>query len=260
MAKKNTTNGRTMEVVLEEIKTNIDKYNLSAKPEERNALTVALDALVKEYNEMSMLTAYATFMDAESPMLAFAKAYTYPTIAKKDTKHREVKDGLLLETVTRVLDTEKVGYLNIKHFLGWVSERGAKVAASEDWLSKMGAARDEIIRQKELEYSKGEDGSKGALKRALQGMIDALVVVSGEKGGNALVVTGKNACVARDLCVQGAKDFLSVSVAAKKNWERAAMALLHLTVEGKEFTIVYGDSEEAEAEVEETVEAEAESK
>ena len=61
---KNMTNGRTMEVVLEDIKKNIDKYNLSKKPEERNALSVALDALIKEYNELSLLTAYATFMEA----------------------------------------------------------------------------------------------------------------------------------------------------------------------------------------------------
>lgn len=260
MAKK-INEGRTMEVVLEEIKVNIDKYNLSKKPEERNALSVSLDALIKEYNELSLLTQYATFMDAENPMLAFAKAYKYPTVAKKDNKHKEVVKGVLIENVTRVLDTERVAYFNIKHFLGWVAERGAKVAASEDWIVKMGEARDEIIRQKELEYSKGENGSKSALKRALQGMVDALIMIPGEKGGNALVVTGTNACVARDLCVQGAKDFLSVTVAAKKNWEKAAMALLHLTVEGKDFGIIYGDAEEPDTEGESDEDSsEAESK
>lgn len=252
---KNTVTGRTMDVVMGEIKVNIDKYNLSKKPEERNALTVATDALIKEYNEMSLLTSYASFMAEENPMLAFAKAYTYPTIAKKDTKHKEVKNGLLIETVTRVLDTEKVGYHNIKNFLTWVAERAVTVTASNDWVAKMGVARDTIIHHKELEYAKGEDGSKSQLKKALQGMIDALIVIPGEKGGNALVVTGKNACVARDLCVQGAKDFLGVSVAAKKNWEKAAMALLHLTVTGKEFSIVYGDAE-PDAEAEETQEEE----
>lgn len=253
MAKKNQNTGRTMDVVLEEIKVNIDKFNLSTKSEERNALTVALDGLIKEYNEMSLLTAYASFMEAETPMLAFAKAYTYPTVAKKDTKHREVKNGLLVETVTRLLDTEKVGYLNIKAFLNWTAERGAKVAASEDWLEKMGAARDAIISQKEAEYTGKERLSNSKLKEALQGMIDALLMIPGEKGGNALVVTGKNAAVARDLCLQGSKDYLSIYVAAKKNWEKSAMALLHLTVEGKDFGIIYGDAEEPDTEADEEV-------
>ena len=150
--------------------------------------------------------------------------------------------------MTRLLDTEKVGYLNIKAFLNWTAERSVKVAASEDWLEKMGAARDAIISQKEAEYTGKERLSNSKLKEALQGMIDALLMIPGEKGGNALVVTGKNAFVARDLCLQGSKDYLSISVAAKKNWEKSAMALLHLTVEGKDFGIVYGDAEEPDTE------------
>lgn len=250
MAKNNTTKtGRTMESIMEEIKVNIDKFNDLdiKKSEERNTLTVALEQLIKDYNEMSLLTAYASFMEAELPMLAFAKAYKYPCVAKKDNKHREVKDGLLVETVTRVLDTEKDGYFNIKHFINWCAERGTKVAAADNWLTKMGEARDTIIHHKELEYTTGSGLSNGDLKKSLQGMLDALINIPGEKGGNALVVIGKNARVTCDLCLQGAKDYLGISVAAKKNWEKAAMALLHLTTEGKEFVITYGDAEESAA-------------
>ena len=243
MAKNNQNSGRTMAVVLDEIKTNIDKYNSSKKSEERNALSVSLDALIKEYNEMSLLTAYAGFMDDESPMLAFAKAYTYPMVGKKDTKHREVKNGVMVETVTRVLDDQKRGYLNIKKFLAWVDERGKSIAASSDWMTKMGDARDIICKRKEAEYTGGTPVSNTKLKEALQGMIDALLVIPGEKGGNALVVTGKNAAVCCDLTLKGSNDFLSINVAARQNWERASMALLHLLVEGKEFTVIYGDPE-----------------
>ena len=257
MAKK-INEGRTMEVVLEEIKVNIDKYNLSKKPEERNSLSVSLDALIKEYNELSLLTQYATFMASENPMLAFSKAYKYPVVAKKDNKHKEVVNGVMVENVTRVLDTERVAYFNIKHFLGWCAERGVKVAADEGWITKMGDARDTICRRKEAEYTGNGSVSNNKLKEALQGMIDALLMIPGEKGGNALVVTGKNAAVCCDLTLKGAKDFLSITVAAKQNWEKAAMALLHLLVEGKEFTVIYGDEEpETEEETDESLDENA---
>lgn len=262
---KNSVEMRTMDVVYSEIEANISQYNLSESTDEKVELTVKLQELIKEYNQMSLLSAYAGFMAAEKPMLAFAKAYTYPMLRKVDKSHEEMVNGVKTQVQTRVIDDECTGFLNIKNFIKWAAERGNKVAESKDWVTKMGAARDAIISMKQREYSNTdevEDGKKkpiNVVKDALQALIDALLVIPGEKGGNALVVNRSSARAVADLCTQGAKDFLSINVAAKKNWEKAAMALLHLCVEGKDFTIVYGDPDEntAEADAEATVEVAA---
>ena len=82
MAKKNTnTQGMTCEQMKTKLKELVDAHNESNDVAERQKLGTQALKLKDDYNKVSLLDVYAEAMEAENPMLAFIKAYTYPTIS-----------------------------------------------------------------------------------------------------------------------------------------------------------------------------------
>lgn len=241
---------RTMEVVLEDIKKNISDFNLATNPSVKNSLELALKTLENEYNELSLLDAWTGFMAEENPMVAFAKAYDYPIVGHKDVDHRETKNGVKVVTHTRALVEDKTRMLNVQKFVEWTEERNASVAHDKHWRKAVDAARASVIDQwKGFMAAKGDTRaiSITKMKKALQAMVDALVFVEGSKGGNALVVKSDVAKAVFALCNQR-KDGLKGSVMSANVWQKLQVDVLHATVAGKEFTINYGDEEEAATE------------
>lgn len=252
MAKK-ISNERTMAVVMSELQDKVDKYNLEKDAGKRNALEVECKNLVEEYNEMALLDAYATFKAEADPMVALAKAYTYMTISVKAAPHKEMVDGVKKVVVTMGLTTDKPKLLNAAKFIDWMAERNVAVTARADWRKRVNDAHKVLIDQWKSFIEDGTDFKVGALKTALQDMVDAFIMLEGENGKNAYVVTSKLTRSIIAFCTSR-KDGLKGTIAAKNTWDRLQMDILHAVVTRKEFEIAYGDDEdasEAEAEAEE---------
>lgn len=257
MAKKtmNKAEKRTMQVVMSELKDKIDRYNLESNAAKRNTLEVECKNLVAEYNEMSLLDAYATFKAEADPMVALAKAYTYDVISAKATSHQEMVDGVKKSIVTMVLDENRTKLLNAVKFIEWMAERNVPVTARTDWKKRVNDAHKELISQWKSFIEDGTDFKVGALKTTLQDMVDAFIMLEGENGKNAYVVTSKLTRSIIAFCTSR-KDGLKGTIAAKNMWDRLQMDILHAVVTRKEFEIAYGEAEDAsEAEAENEEEA-----
>lgn len=244
---------RTMDVVLAEIKENITKFNLTTDVVEKAKLEVALKNLESEYNELSLLHAWAGFKADEQPMVAFAKAYDYSIVGHKDVDHRETKDGVKTIVRTRVVDETKTRILNVQDFVEWTEESGVSAAHDKGWRKAINDVRDAVIDQwKGFMASKGDTRvvSIGKMKKALQGMVNALMFVEGKNGNNAFIVKGDVAKAVFALCTQR-KDGLKGSIMSASVWKKLQMDVLHAVAADKEFTINFGE-EEDEAVVEAT--------
>lgn len=259
------TTPRTMEVVLEDIKVNIDTYNATAtsEPEKRNELTVKLVELEKEHAELSLLHAYATFMEDEMPVVAFAKAYTYGIVGHKDVPHRKVVNGAKTVEYVRVLDEDKTRLLNVADFLTWAYEGGKPVSAAKDWRSKTSDARSALKQQwkRFLESNKDTSTIKvGYMKNALQAMVDSIVFIPGKDDKNKVIVTSQ---LTRSIFAftNTRKDGIRGDILSDSTWKKLQMDILHAAVEGKTFELTYGEDEpivEEEPAAEAPVEVEAE--
>lgn len=252
---------RTLKVVLEELNKSVDKYNLSTNAVERVQLAVEHKNLATEYNELSLLNAYASFMADEKPIVALAKAYYYDTISVKDNVHNEVADGVMKSSVTRSVN-EGCKKLDVTKFIEWTAERNRCVAADKSWKSAVSAARTVIETEwKKFFASKGDSHSMsiGKTKKALQTMFDALVVIPTEKGNNAIVANSDIAKwvlgfanTRKDSKIDGNVNIVG-NVLPKQTWNTLLLDILHKAVAGKTYEIIFGEPEEnavAEAEAE----------
>lgn len=255
MAKNITINeGRTLDIIRTELMTAVDSYNLSTNADERADLEITMKSLVDEWNELSLLTAYSSFLDDAQPLVAFGKAYTYATIGTKDNKHKEVVNGVKRSVSTRSVE-DGFRQLSITKFLNWAKESNRVLATDKLWVEKFGAAREEVNKQwKRIFISKGENSELkiGRMKRALQALFDALVFIeaAGGSGKNALVATGDMAKYALSL-----SNIRKVDLAAKTQkvqnmssnlWEQIAMDIWHQVCADKTYTVVIGDEEPEE--------------
>ena len=259
---------RTMSVVLAELNASVDSYNESTDARERNLMANEHKKLVAEYNELSMLSAYATCMKDKNPLVALAKAYYYDTVSVKDTPHNEVVDGVPKSTITRSV-TEGNKKLNLVKFVEWTAESNKRVAAGKDWKSKMEAARSVVEDEWKAFFAAGGDThamSISKTKRALQAMFDSLVFIPCEnsKEKNAIIANGDVAKwvlgfanTRKDSKIDGTV-VITGNVLAKQTWATLQMDILHKAVTGKTYDIFYGDPEtDAEEAVEAETEAEA---
>lgn len=248
---------RTMSIVLKELNASVDKYNLATDAMERVQLAVEHKNLAAEYNELSLLSAYADFMKAESPLVALAEAYYYATVSVKDNVHNEVVDGVQKSTVTRSVN-EGCKKLDVTKFIEWTAERNKSVAADKAWKTKMGAARNSIENEwKKFFAAKGDQHamSIGKTKKALQAMFDALVFIPCENNAdkNAIIADGNIAKWVlgfansrKDTKADGAIA-ITGSVLPRATWNTLCLDILHKAVTGKSFEIIYGEPEEEAA-------------
>ena len=249
---KTIIEGRTMSVVRKELDASVDKYNLSTNAQERVQLAADHKKFVEEYNNLSMLSAYADCMKDENPLVALAKAYYYDTVSVKDAVHNEVVDGVQTSSVTRsVQDGNKK--LNIVKFIEWTEEHNKSIAAGKDWRTKMEAARAVVENEwKKFFAAKGDTHavSIGKTKKALQDMFDSLVFIKTETGKNAVIANGDIAkwvigfANSRKDSKADGKITITGNVLPKATWATLQMDILHKAVTGKTFDIIFGDPEE----------------
>lgn len=251
---KNTEN-RTMTVVLNELNTAVDKYNDCSDNIERANLAAKHKELVQEYNELSLLNAYAGFMTAENPVIALAKAYYYPTVSVKDTAHNEVINGVKTSTVTRSVN-EGEKKLDVVKFVEWTAERNKCVAATKDWKIKLAATRSSIEKEWKSFFASKADSkaiSVGKVKRATQEAFDALVFIpcENDKTKNAVIANGDVAKMLiafanklQDSRTDGVVN-IKGTILSVQTWNALLLTALHLAVEGKTYELAYGTEEEA---------------
>ena len=249
-----TTEGRTLDIIRNELIAAVDKYNLSSDADERAELTDTMKSLVDEWNELSLLTAYSSFLDDAQPLVAFGKAYTYATISTKDHAHREVVNGIK-RTVHTLSVEDGVRQLSITKFLNWAQESNKTLAADKLWIEKWGAAREEVNKQwKRIFASKGENTELkiGQMKRKLQALFDALVFIEAAGGSkkNALVATGDMAKYALALSNVRKVDLKNktqkVQNMSTQLWEQIGMDIWHQVCANKTYEVVIGDEKPEE--------------
>lgn len=256
MAKKNITitEGRTLEIIRNELMAAVDSYNLSVNADERADLEVTMKTLVDEWNELSLLTAYSSFLEDAQPLVAFGRAYTYATISTKDNKHKEVVNGVKRSVSTRSVE-DGFRQMSVTKFLNWAKESNRVLAADKLWAEKFGAAREEVNKQwKRIFISKGESSELkiGQMKRALQALFDALVFIetAGGSGKNALVATGDMAKYALGVSnvrkVDLKEKTQKVQNMSSNLWEQIAMDIWHQVCANKTYTVVIGDEDPEE--------------
>ena len=252
---KNVEN-RTMAIVMAELNASVDEYNLSTDPVERVQLAAKHKKLEQEYNDLSLLSTYATCMKAKSPLVALAQLYYYETITTKDNVHNEVENGVQKSSVVRAVND---GYkkLNVTKFIEWTAERNKSVAADRLWKSKVEAARAVVEDEwKKFFASNGDTHSMsiGKTKKALQAMFDALIFIPTESGNNMLVANGDIAKWVlgfsnsrKDSRADG-KITITGNVLPKATWNTLQLDILHKVVTNEKYEIIFGDpEEEAEA-------------
>lgn len=252
MAKKNmNTEGKTCEQMKAELKTVVDSHNASEDLASRQVLAIKAFKLKDDYNKVSLLDVYAECMEAENPMLAFIKAYTYPTLsvsAKKDTGALTMKD-------------DGASVMNLWNFVEWAEARNKSVTVGLDWKSKASDARKFLLEALEKYVNDSTEKDVGGLKTAMQTMFDAIVSNPGQSGKNSIVFTSKAARIIFTSSGQNLLKLKQVNYASSKAWQGQVLMFLHTAAEGKEPTLVYGDPEDqkvaeavAEAEAETTTE------
>ena len=257
---KNEVTVRTLEIIAAEADTKVNELNNEQELSKRITMESEVDGLIKEYNELSLLTAYAAAKAEELPIIALAKACTYVTISKKKTASTDLIDGVAKRVETFSVQ-KKDSALNILKFIKWLEERNFKMP--EGWRANMSAVKADVIDQWQAFDKAGEKYTFkiGQLKRLLQTMVNDMGFIPGEKGNNALVVKGAHAKTV--LKYSNRKTgVLAGETMTPKIWDELLMSVLHGVATGGAFENTYGGSavfkeETAEAPAEESATEEA---
>jgi hypothetical protein len=236
------------------LEATVSSYNSTTDVSERTRLEIEGKDLATKYNALSLLTAYAGIMSAEKPVVAIAKAYSYPTISFKLNVADALVEGKAKKVkVASIEDGTKTH--NLYDFMDWAAKHNKKVAADGGWKTKAEAARC-VINDEWKKYMESDDGykmSKSAVKKAVQAMFDALVFIPCENNEklNAVIATGNIAnylialAAKNKIAIEDGKVNFKVDFMSANNWKSKAFDVLHMAVENKTFEVVYGDPEEA---------------
>lgn len=252
--------GRTLEVILADIDAKVDALNAEKEMGKRITLESEVEGLTKEYNDLSLLTVYATCKAEALPIMALAKVCKYTTVSKKKSPSIELVDGAS-KRVEVFSVSKKDTVLNVLKFIKWLEERNFKMP--DGWIGRMSAVKAEVIDQwKAFDASQDEHVfNKKKLRRLTQAMVNDMGFIPGEKGGNALVVKNEhiNSLIKYANEKTGVQSGKTLSA---KNWDGHLMTILNGLATGAVFENSYGSAavykDDAVASTEEGAEAESE--
>lgn len=260
---KKNLESMTMTEILAELNATADKYNTCGVEAEKLELIVHAKDCADKYNELSMLTAYATFVADEKPVLAIAKAYNYGVVSVATKPVNELVNGKKVVRMKMSVKEDGVKTHNIVKFLEWAEDHNKKLTAAPNWRGAMNTARKVINTQweKHLTSKDGYKMSKNAIKKTLQEMFDTFVFIKAENSDkNAVIADGKIAdfvlILAADLkkSIDNGEVKFTVEFLGNKKWQTLVFDILHMAVEGKTYDVAYGEPDEDTAEA--TAEAE----
>lgn len=240
MKKNEAVTVRTLEIIAAEADAKVDALNAEQEVSKRITMEAEVDKLVKDYNELSLLTAYAAAKDEELPIIALAKACTYVTIGKKKTPTIELVEGVAKRVETFSIQSKDTN-LNILKFIKWLEDRNFKMPAG--WIARMSAVKADVIDQWQAFDKAGDKATFkiGQLKRLLQTMVNDMGFIPGEKGNNALIV--KSAHAKTVLKYSNRKTgVLAGETMTPKIWDDLLLTILHSVATGAAFENTYGGS------------------
>ena len=252
---KNTAiESMTMPEAMAALNDLVEKYNNSMDAAERVKMELEAGLLTKQHNTLSLLTAYATVIADNNPIVALAKAYNYPVVSFKTKLADAIVDGKVKKVKVASIENG-VKTHDLYAFMEWTASHNRKVAHAIDWKPKAEAAR-AAINDEWKKFMESDDGykmSKTAIKNAVQSMFDALVFIPCENNPekNAVIAKGDIAnyliALAARLKVEvdDGKINFKVDFMSGSNWKSKAFDVLHMAIEGKTFDVVYGDPEES---------------
>ena len=239
MKKNNLFEGMTKEQILSKLKEIVVAHNESEDNAEKGKLKVKADRAVEEYNNTSKHDTYAECLEAKNPILTFIKKYEYPVIsikADKDTDTISIK-----ETVKPDSSVKTTAVFNLWDFVAFCESTNRQVTVSLDWKTKAEKAKNILTTELNRYIDEGGEKNVGLLKDALQAMTDAVVMVAGESGNNAVIIKSK---MVRTLYTTSGRlnnKTHHVDFARATTWQSFVLSMLNRAVQGKEFTYTYGD-------------------
>lgn len=257
---------RTLDVILAEMNTVVNNYNeLDMADVNRVTLKKQATELAKEYNELSMLTVYATCLEDKMPVKAFVEAGTYKTKRIKESAIKEPdKDGCLhLKLVCAVEDSKVPANLDLMKFLEWAAAKNKQAAYAADWRTKIAVAKDTIRDSYRKSFAAKGDTHKLSIKKlksVLQDMFDALIFIPTAKGENSVIADKDIAIEFREFATKtntklAESDKLG-EVLPGDVWNALIMKGLKSAVEGKKLTVDFDCAEATKAESEDETDAE----
>lgn len=259
MAKKTNviTESKTKEQLMAELEAAVDSHNNSENASERVTLKVKIEKLKNAYNECSMHDAYAECLADKVPMLAMIKMYKYPVVSTG--ADRNTGDVTLKTEDNNGAKLTEV--FNLWDFVEFCESGDRQVTAALNWKSKANAAKNFMLDTIGKYIDNGDEKDVGGMKKALDEMFDSIVMVADKNGKNIVRATSKQ--VREIYMTSGRMDAKSFTIkfGTEKSWQKQAFAYLHAAVEGKEFTIIYGEDDtkvkngDAAEKTEETAEA-----
>ena len=266
MKKNNIYETMNMEQLMKELNESVAQYNDSDDAIERIQLGAEQQKIVKAYNELSLLTAYAACMKAEIPMIALAKQYYYETISVRDNVHTELVNGIKSTVSVRAINRKDTKF-DIAKFIEWTEEANNCIAPVHDWRTKVEGSRAVIENEWKKFFAANKDThaiSITKVKKALQAMFDALVFVETATGKNAVIANGDVAKwviafanTRKDSKVDGSVK-LTGTVLSRSTWRALQLDVLHMAVENKSYNILFGDEVEEEPNAEQADDTAAE--
>lgn len=240
------TEGKTLEQIMQELKDVATKHNGSDVASERNKLKVEAAKLSVDYNNTSLLNAYTECLEAENPMLAFAKMYKYPVVK---VSFSQESGNMTISTETP--DGEKLTEIfNLWDFVEYCEGLNKQVTSTLGWKVEADKAYNILVENIRKYVKTGGAKDVKGLKSAIQTVFDAVLMIPGKSGNNAVVMTSLQ--VREIYTTNGKQNFktLKTTFAAPKTWQKQVFAYLHCSVEGKDFSRVYGEDESVTAEAE----------
>ncbi len=239
--------GKTLEQIMTELKEAVTKRNQTENVSERLKLEVQAEKLKEEYNKTAKLDAYAACLEADNPMLTFVKQYSYGVVnIGTDRK----TNALVIKTETSS-GAKLTEVFNLWDFVETCESMNKQITSALNWKSKAAQAQKLLIENVQKYIEDGGEKDVLGLKTALQEMFDAILMIPGKSGGNAVRATSKQARTIYMTCGRMNNKSLQAMFGREKTWQGQAFAFLHCAVEGKDFTYVYGDSAPAAADTEE---------
>lgn len=240
----------TMAEMRTELDTTAEKYNAVADAAEKLEHSEYAKKLVDAFNEAAVFNAYAKCLKKKQPVVALVKQFRCEKVSVKTAPVKDVTDeGKTVVKMTMTV-ADDVQRIYVMDFLSWCAERNKHPEADKAWKSKANEARRIICGEwdKAMKANSEAKISKTAIKKAAQAMFDAIAIIPGEKGGNAIVANKDIAnyiiaAAPNVKCSYKEEIKHSIHFLGNKKWNEIVMDAMYMAVEGKSFDIAYGDPE-----------------
>lgn len=252
--KKNEMTKDIEVMTMPELEVAIDKavegYNATNDASERVRLEVESKKLVDRYNELAKLAVYANCLKKDLPVQELVKIHHYmgQGVQFKVTNCTDENGKPFARPMGKV--KPKVINVDLFNFIEWCEGLNKKVCANSRWEIILNAQRIELNKAfaKACASESTFTVSKTLAGKVLQEVFDAIIMVPGESGANAVrpnkdCKTILVACAAEyKETVQESGDVdCALNFLKDKRWKSIIQSCLYITLCNKTVTITYGE-------------------